>query len=75
MFAVQLEKTANLMEIKASYRQLQKKCHPDILGDEKGHEMSILLNDVRLTFSVMLLCTLKLLPACIMLSGVNCSVF
>lgn len=34
------------MEIKAAYRQLQKKCHPDILGDEQGHEMSILLNDV-----------------------------
>jgi hypothetical protein len=45
---LQLEKTANLMEIKAAYRQLQKKCHPDILGDEQGHEMSILLNDVRL---------------------------
>lgn len=43
---MQIENTANQMDIKAAYRQLQKKVHPDILGDEQGHDMSILLNDV-----------------------------
>eukprot|EP00892_Ulva_mutabilis_P001798 jgi/Ulvmu1/11619/UM008_0020.1 len=42
---LQLPKSANLPEIKAAYRRLQKLCHPDILGPEHGHDMSILLND------------------------------
>ena len=46
---LQIPKAANLPEIKAAYRRLQKLCHPDILGSEYGHDMSILLNDVRFT--------------------------
>ena len=38
--------TAKQCEIKTAYRQLQKLCHPDILGPEKGSDMSILLNQV-----------------------------
>lgn len=34
------------MEIKAAYRSLAKVCHPDFLG-EKGHNICILLNEVR----------------------------
>ncbi|WCJ37746.1 Chaperone protein dnaJ C76 chloroplastic [Euphorbia peplus] len=33
-------------EIKAAYRKLQKKCHPDIAGADAGHDMAILLNQV-----------------------------
>lgn len=44
---LQISKAANQPEIKAAYRRLQKMCHPDILGTEHGHDMSILLNDVR----------------------------
>lgn len=33
-------------EIKAAYRYLAKQCHPDFLGDE-GHELCVLLNEVR----------------------------
>lgn len=46
---LQVPKAANLPEIKAAYRRLQKLCHPDILGPEYGNDMSILLNDVRST--------------------------
>lgn len=44
---VQVPPGAKPAEIKASYRQLQKLCHPDILGPEHGHDASILLNQVR----------------------------
>lgn len=32
-------------EIKSSYRALAKVCHPDISGDDRGHNMCILLNE------------------------------
>lgn len=32
-------------EIKSAYRSLAKVCHPDISGDERGHNMCILLNE------------------------------
>jgi len=34
-------------ETKSAYRTLQTRCHPDILGAEHGHEMSVLLNEAR----------------------------
>ena len=43
---MQVPSGANPAEIKAAYRQLQKLCHPDILGAEHGHDASILLNQV-----------------------------
>jgi hypothetical protein len=61
---IQLDKTANLMEIKSSYRKLQKQCHPDILGDDQGHEMSILLNDVRTDASCLTMCLTMCLRMC-----------
>ncbi len=32
--------------IKAAYRQLAKHCHPDLLGEDKGHNACVLLNEV-----------------------------
>jgi len=40
-----VEENATSKQIKSAYRRLQKKCHPDIAGDE-GHDMSMLLNKV-----------------------------
>lgn len=37
--------TATDVEIKSAYRSLAKVCHPDISGDERGHNMCILLNE------------------------------
>lgn len=39
-----LESDASQNDIRSAYRWLQKRCHPDIVG-EAGHDMSILLND------------------------------
>lgn len=36
---------ASEVEIKSAYRALTKVCHPDISGDEDGHNMCILLNE------------------------------
>jgi ferredoxin/DnaJ-domain-containing protein 1 len=36
---------ASEVEIKSAYRALAKVCHPDISGDEEGHNMCILLNE------------------------------
>jgi hypothetical protein len=58
-------------EIKKAYRALAKECHPDILGDEKGHEICILLNEVgstvqsnRCCLLLLLLLLILLLPCC-----------
>jgi len=32
--------------IKAAYRQLAKHCHPDLLGEDKGHNACVLVNEV-----------------------------
>eukprot|EP00959_Pyramimonas_sp_CCMP1952_P138306 2894379-Pyramimonas_sp.AAC.2 len=44
---LQVDENASLKQIKSAYRQLQKRCHPDIAGEEEGNEMSMLLNKVR----------------------------
>lgn len=36
---------ATEVEIKSAYRTIAKVCHPDISGDEEGHNMCILLNE------------------------------
>lgn len=46
MALVQVPPNAKPPEIKAAYRRLQKQCHPDILGAEFGHDMSITANQV-----------------------------
>lgn len=43
---VQVDDDASDEEIKSAYRQLAKICHPDNAG-EKGHNICILLNEVR----------------------------
>ena len=43
---VQVDDDASDGEIKSAYRQLAKICHPDNAG-EKGHNICILLNEVR----------------------------
>ncbi|KAI5058410.1 hypothetical protein GOP47_0026580 [Adiantum capillus-veneris] len=45
-----VERNASLLEIRRSYRWLQKKCHPDIAG-LVGHDMSILLNQAYTTLA------------------------
>ena len=40
-----IDDTATDVEIKSAYRSLAKVCHPDISGDERGHNMCILLNE------------------------------
>jgi len=40
-----VESHSSLEEIKTAYRFLQKRCHPDISGNELGHAMGILLNE------------------------------
>ncbi|KAJ3681096.1 hypothetical protein LUZ60_015585 [Juncus effusus] len=40
-----IERTSGQPEIKAAYRALQKKCHPDVAGPT-GHDMAIVLNEV-----------------------------
>ncbi|GLJ32659.1 hypothetical protein SUGI_0657100 [Cryptomeria japonica] len=39
-----IENTAGHQQIRNAYRWLQKKCHPDVAGDD-GHHMAILLNE------------------------------
>lgn len=41
-----MDDDAPVEEIKRAYRALAKECHPDFLGD-KGHNICILLNEVR----------------------------
>uniref|UniRef100_A0A0D9ZSE4 J domain-containing protein n=1 Tax=Oryza glumipatula TaxID=40148 RepID=A0A0D9ZSE4_9ORYZ len=40
-----VERSSPQSEIKAAYRSLQKRCHPDVAG-AKGHDMAIVLNEV-----------------------------
>lgn len=46
-----IDDDANEQEIKAAYRAMAKVCHPDISGDEDGHNMCILLNEAYTTLS------------------------
>ncbi|KAH9323544.1 hypothetical protein KI387_018183, partial [Taxus chinensis] len=39
-----IESTAGQQQIRTAYRWLQKKCHPDVAGED-GHHMAILLNE------------------------------
>lgn len=40
-----VDDTATEIEIKSAWRSLAKVCHPDISGDEIGHNLCILLNE------------------------------
>lgn len=40
-----VDDTATEVEIKSAWRSLAKVCHPDISGDEIGHNLCILLNE------------------------------
>lgn len=40
-----VERSSPQSEIKAAYRSLQKRCHPDVAG-ARGHDMAIVLNEV-----------------------------
>lgn len=40
-----VDRSSDKSQIKAAYRALQKRCHPDIAGDP-GHDMAIILNEV-----------------------------
>ncbi|KAL5214268.1 hypothetical protein ABZP36_003420 [Zizania latifolia] len=40
-----VERSSPQSEIKAAYRSLQKRCHPDVAGP-KGHDLAIVLNEV-----------------------------
>lgn len=40
-----IESSSDHSQIKAAYRSLQKRCHPDIAGPA-GHDMAIILNEV-----------------------------
>lgn len=39
-----VESSSNQAQIKLAYRNLQKRCHPDIAGSS-GHDMAIVLNE------------------------------
>ena len=39
-----IDSTSDQSQIKTAYRNLQKKCHPDIAG-QAGHDMAIILNE------------------------------
>lgn len=39
-----IDRSSNKSQIKAAYRTLQKRCHPDIAG-VPGHDMAIILNE------------------------------
>ncbi|KAF8660416.1 hypothetical protein HU200_057999 [Digitaria exilis] len=41
-----VERSSPQSEIKAAYRSLQKRCHPDVAGAADGHDMAIVLNEV-----------------------------
>ncbi|XP_062227153.1 chaperone protein dnaJ C76, chloroplastic [Phragmites australis] len=41
-----VEPSSPQSEIKAAYRTLQKRCHPDVAGAAEGHDMAIVLNEV-----------------------------
>ncbi|KAK1297519.1 hypothetical protein QJS10_CPB15g00047 [Acorus calamus] len=45
-----IDSSSDLSEIKAAYRGLQKRCHPDIAGPT-GHDMAIILNEAYLVLS------------------------
>ncbi|GAQ87239.1 hypothetical protein KFL_003400120 [Klebsormidium nitens] len=36
---------ADAVQVKQAYRWLQKRCHPDVAGDQLGHDMAVLLNE------------------------------
>jgi ferredoxin len=40
-----IDDDASAAEVKSAYRSLTKVCHPDLTGDEDGHNMCILLNE------------------------------
>ncbi|WVZ87673.1 hypothetical protein U9M48_034277 [Paspalum notatum var. saurae] len=40
-----VERSSPQSEIKAAYRSLQKRCHPDVAGAAGGHDMAIVLNE------------------------------
>ncbi len=44
---MQVDDDAPASEVRQAYRNLAKVCHPDQSGDE-GHELCILLNEVRM---------------------------
>jgi len=41
-----VERSSPQSEIKAAYRSLQKRCHPDVAGAAGGHDMAVILNEV-----------------------------
>jgi ferredoxin len=41
-----VERSSPQSEIKAAYRSLQKRCHPDVAGAAAGHDMAVVLNEV-----------------------------
>jgi curved DNA-binding protein CbpA len=41
-----VERSSPQSEIKAAYRSLQKRCHPDVAGAAGGHDMAVVLNEV-----------------------------
>ncbi|KAK1322217.1 hypothetical protein QJS10_CPA03g02590 [Acorus calamus] len=45
-----IDSSSDQSEIKAAYRGLQKRCHPDIAGPT-GHDMAIILNEAYLVLS------------------------
>lgn len=42
----QVDQDASPGELKQAYRAMQKVCHPDILGEDRGHRLCIVLNEV-----------------------------
>ncbi|KAL6844367.1 hypothetical protein ACP4OV_026040 [Aristida adscensionis] len=40
-----VERSCPQSEIKAAYRSLQKRCHPDVAGAADGHGMAVVLNE------------------------------
>lgn len=42
---LEVNSSATAAEMKQRYRALQKKCHPDIMQDEDGHRLSVLINE------------------------------
>jgi ferredoxin len=41
-----VERSSPQSAIKAAYRSLQKRCHPDVAGAAGGHDMAVVLNEV-----------------------------
>jgi DnaJ-class molecular chaperone len=46
-----IDDDASEADVKSAYRALAKVCHPDISGDERGHNMCIVLNEAYATLS------------------------